>query len=63
VHFIGCSFLRVFNFGEIYVALIGVGMENIVVFDGVLLASKYQVYPFMQIIGDMRRFQSKSMLI
>ena len=55
---VGFSFVWVFDVFEIYVAFVRIGMEDIVILKGVLLASKYEIDPFVDIAGDKWAFES-----
>ena len=49
---VGFSFVWVLDLFEVYVAFVRVGVEDIIILKGVLLASKYEIDPFVDIAGD-----------
>jgi hypothetical protein len=58
VDFVGHLEMGVFDLGEVDIAFVGVGVEDIVVLDGVLFAAEYEVDPEMEVVGYEWTFQS-----
>ena len=55
--------LTVVNLAPIDAAFIGVGMENIVCFFGILGAAKYQINPLVEVVGDVGALQRAPVLL